>query len=242
VPSGPLHFCGLSYVPRACWHTVASRLAQTLSRTERKFQTACCLVNFCPPASAQVGKSERKESSQIRWALPNTVICAHFEFIQGNLEELVRGASRRALRRRVSQLSRPRAAIGKAAVGFNLTSSANKKLNHCLGNNASNVAAFFGISFRLARRPTVVVAPQHRGVQFQLFSGGQGASRQRNAVRPNHSLKRRANSVPAGPLHFCGLSYVPRACWHTVGSRLAQTLGRAMGNLALREQNRRLSA
>jgi hypothetical protein len=115
APSGPLHFCGLSYVPRACWHTVGSRLAQTLGRTERKFQTACCLVNFSPPAAAQVEDPARKGRSQIRSALSNTVICERCEFSRRNLEELVRGASRRALRRIVSQLSRPRAANGKAA-------------------------------------------------------------------------------------------------------------------------------
>jgi hypothetical protein len=63
------------------------------------------------------------------------------------------------------------------------------------------------------------------GVQLQVFRGSRAISQQKIAVRPNHSLKRRANSAPSGPLHFCGLSYVPRACWHTVASRLAQTLG-----------------
>jgi hypothetical protein len=70
-----------------------------------------------------------------------------------------------------------------------------------------------------------VQAQAQAQARVQVFSGGQAASRQNIAVRPNHSLKRRANSVPSGPLHFCGLSYVPRACWHTVVSRLAQTLG-----------------
>jgi hypothetical protein len=72
-------------------------------------------VNCSPPAAAQVENSAGKGRSQIHSALSNTVLCERCEFSRRNLEVLVRGASRRALRRIVCQLSRPRAANGKAA-------------------------------------------------------------------------------------------------------------------------------
>jgi hypothetical protein len=115
VPPGPLHFCGLSSVPRACWHTVASRLAQTLGRTERKFQAACFLVNSCSPAAAQVARSVRNTSANCRERCQmHYVTFDHRQFNQRKFDGLSNGASRRALRRIVSQLSRPRASNGKA--------------------------------------------------------------------------------------------------------------------------------
>jgi len=131
-----------TFSPARAWRpAVVARLARTLGRTERRFQSACCLVNFCPPASAQVEESARKSRSQILCALSNTVICEHREFSRRNLEELVRGASRRALGRRVGQLSRPRAEIAKAAAGRYLACSAIEKRSNASATFAPNVTA-----------------------------------------------------------------------------------------------------
>jgi hypothetical protein len=71
APSGPRGATGVSCTARASRHAVGSRLAQTLGRTERKFQAAYCLVSSCPPATAQLGWSSRKDSSQLPWSLSN---------------------------------------------------------------------------------------------------------------------------------------------------------------------------
>jgi len=176
VPSGPLHFLGLSSVPRACWHTVGSCLAQTLGRTERRFQAARCLVNFCPPASAQVEKSARKGISQIRCALSNTVICERHEFSRRNLEELVRGASRRALRRIVSQLSRPRAAAGKPSTVCSLPLSVNEKMHKRVSHHGTGDRGFIKVSLSCSRARPFPVVPPALGIQFQVFSGTRASS------------------------------------------------------------------
>jgi hypothetical protein len=68
-------------------------------------------------------------------------ICDHQQFIQRNFKGLSNGASRRALRRTVSQLSRLRAASGKAAAVRCLASSANEKYIQALATIALNVPA-----------------------------------------------------------------------------------------------------
>jgi hypothetical protein len=142
-------------------HAAVARLARTLGRTERKFQTASCLVNFYPPASAQVEKSARKGRSQIRCALSNTVICERCEFSRRNLEELARGASRRALRCIVSQLSRPRTAIGKPSADCRLPLSANGKCINALATVEPKISASSRSRFRAQGRFHFPSASQH---------------------------------------------------------------------------------
>jgi hypothetical protein len=74
----------------------------------------------------------------------HSATCDHRQFIQRNFEGLSNGASRRALRRIASQLSRPRAAIAKAAAERYFASSANENCIHYVATIESNVAASFG--------------------------------------------------------------------------------------------------
>jgi len=80
-----------------------------------------------------------------------SVICEHRQFIQRNFEWLSNGASRRALRRIVSQLGRLMAANSKAAAVRRHTSSADKKYIQPLSTIATIVAASSTHMCRAAR-------------------------------------------------------------------------------------------
>jgi len=115
APPGPrgatsfiLHRAGL---PSRCWLPLSSNVRP--HRTEISDRLLSCELQSAGCRSGR--NSARKGRSKIHSALSNTVLCERCEFSRRNLEVLVRGASRRALRRIVCQLSRPRAANGKAA-------------------------------------------------------------------------------------------------------------------------------
>jgi hypothetical protein len=126
-------------------------------------------VSSCPPAFAQVARRvrDRNPNSRKRCQM-HSVICDHRQFIQRNFEGLSNGASRRALRRTVSQLSRPRAAIGKAAAVRCLASSANEKYIQALAGIAPSVAASSRRSCRTARRFSVSVFSQPQAFRFMI--------------------------------------------------------------------------
>jgi hypothetical protein len=86
----------------------------------------------------------------------HSVICEHRQFNQRNFEELSNGASRRTLRRIVSQLGRPKAANGKAAAVRRLTSSADEKYIQSLSTIATSVAAPSLHICRAARRSSAL--------------------------------------------------------------------------------------
>jgi hypothetical protein len=147
-----------TFSPARAWRpAVVTRLARTLGRTERKFQTACCLVNSCSPAAAQETRRVRNTGANCRKrGQMHSVICEHRQFNQRNFEELSNGASRRALRRIVSQLGRPMAANSKAAAVRRLTSSSDEKYIQPLSIIATSVAASSTHMCRAARRSSAL--------------------------------------------------------------------------------------
>jgi hypothetical protein len=165
-------------------HAVVARLARTLGRTERKFQAACCLANSCPPAFAQVARRVRNRSPNYRKRCQlHCAISDHQQFIQRNFKGLSNGASRRALRRTVSQLSRPRAAIGKAAAVRCLASSANEKYIQALATIAPSVPASSSRSCRPARVFPSRCSPKiRRSVSVSQWLSSRLAAKQRGAA------------------------------------------------------------
>jgi len=153
------------------------------------------------------------------------VSCERCEFNQRNFEVLVRGASRRALRRIVSQLSRPRAANGKAAAvrlsrrvcEREIHSTSIQQFTRCRGVVQTHLGA--------ASRLSVLVLSQHQAFSFR-FSVAAELSRGKESrcgltIRSSGEPTARRQARAAALRLFS----TARACRHTVGSRLAQTLG-----------------